>query len=989
MKQFLPVLIILLVSLVNAQWVVNTEDDIVIPDDGLISLREAVTSANETAGQQTITFDQSVFLPGADRKIYLKSALSLTDDDGVKIDGSNVKVTLDGSQADSNAVDFRYGLLLRSGNNQVTNIYMQNFKGAAVVIDSSETGNNTIGPENSIYNGLAEGIKILSSNSNTVTGNYIWANDSTGIEVNSSGNNTFRDNYIAVNEEYGIHLVNDSGSNLIEHNQIFRNYYGGIRIVGGEENDINSNDIGEPTDNSVNQFAQTSPEIPDLASGTYEKDFIILISEIGIQLLGVQSTEIKSNTLSQCGVYGVLMDALVKIDSSDGGPDTTYYFPEDIMIESNFFENNLDFNIYAYNTLSMTVKDNFMQLSGGGVLGQGLTSYDPQVVGRDSLELGDHLIKDNIFSFIMPSKIKSEKVLRPAPTAVMMYNLKSATVTGNDVLDSYGGIYTIAVTDVFINSNTFNTLSYNGILIDQSDNCQVEDNQFTNIGSDEMIIRSASENTDNQSAESASQNYAEADGGYAALTCNNVISLDVTLNRFSEIGGFGMYLSYCTDAQIENNTVSECNMNAVFAFITKQLNISNNQFPNSGGAGYAAVMMDSVNNCLINKNEISDPGFHGIQTYRMDTLMISDNQILSCSQSGIYSSLSGFQHIMNNYFYGNTEGISIITADSSIIENNTFSKNQSNGLRISTIGFGEISNTYFIENFGNGLDIEYTDTCRITNNYIIENGTGYYTYSPAGQVLRLNTIQNNSNYGAYCSTGKDSLDARQNYWGSENGPALNDSLYPGMSFGDRINEYVQYLPFLTEPTVEFQLSPEVDYIDPAESEVDGGGTVKVFGKQFMPEVQVFFGEQPAADVQYLSSTVIKCIVPSGEGGYVDFIVMNADGYADTLAGGFYYIPVVSIEDEQSGIPDKYALHANYPNPFNPVTTIRFDLPEAADVQLDIFNALGEKLQTLAKGVYPAGAHSIRFNGRGIASGVYYYRIKAGDYTAVRRMLLMK
>ncbi|MBN1406752.1 MAG: hypothetical protein JW956_03125, partial [Calditrichaceae bacterium] len=174
--KYVMIIMLLLVSLSYGQLIVNTELDVVNEGDGLISLREAVISSNETAGQQTITFNETVFLPGANRIIYLNSALELTDESGVIIDGSAGKVTLDGSQIDSNAVNFKNGLVLKAGNNALSHLYLQKFIGAAILIDSLNTGNNTIGPDNWISEGLSSGIQIIASGNNTINSNYIWSN---------------------------------------------------------------------------------------------------------------------------------------------------------------------------------------------------------------------------------------------------------------------------------------------------------------------------------------------------------------------------------------------------------------------------------------------------------------------------------------------------------------------------------------------------------------------------------------------------------------------------------------------------------------------------------------------------------------------------------------------------------------------------------------------------------------------------------------------
>ena len=95
------------------------------------------------------------------------------------------------------------------------------------------------------------------------------------------------------------------------------------------------------------------------------------------------------------------------------------------------------------------------------------------------------------------------------------------------------------------------------------------------------------------------------------------------------------------------------------------------------------------------------------------------------------------------------------------------------------------------------------------------------------------------------------------------------------------------------------------------------------------------------------------------------------------------------------IPEVYALHQNYPNPFNPTTKIKYDLPENTHVTLVIYDIMGRQVQTLFNNLYQeAGYRYIVWNGldqfgKPLASGMYFYRIQAGDFIKVRKMVLLK
>ena len=94
------------------------------------------------------------------------------------------------------------------------------------------------------------------------------------------------------------------------------------------------------------------------------------------------------------------------------------------------------------------------------------------------------------------------------------------------------------------------------------------------------------------------------------------------------------------------------------------------------------------------------------------------------------------------------------------------------------------------------------------------------------------------------------------------------------------------------------------------------------------------------------------------------------------------------------LPDVFALHQNYPNPFNPVTTIRFDIPEESRVSIDIYNVMGQKVAEVVDAYYQPGFYSVNWGGTNtlggaLSSGMYFYRIQAKDFTAVKKLLLVK
>jgi hypothetical protein len=97
----------------------------------------------------------------------------------------------------------------------------------------------------------------------------------------------------------------------------------------------------------------------------------------------------------------------------------------------------------------------------------------------------------------------------------------------------------------------------------------------------------------------------------------------------------------------------------------------------------------------------------------------------------------------------------------------------------------------------------------------------------------------------------------------------------------------------------------------------------------------------------------------------------------------------AIGDEGTTKLRNFSLKQNYPNPFNPVTTIEYSLPTAGDVNLSVYNVVGQKVTTLVNGKQTAGNHLIQFAGNDLASGVYFYKLEAAGQVKIRKMLLVK
>jgi hypothetical protein len=138
--------------------------------------------------------------------------------------------------------------------------------------------------------------------------------------------------------------------------------------------------------------------------------------------------------------------------------------------------------------------------------------------------------------------------------------------------------------------------------------------------------------------------------------------------------------------------------------------------------------------------------------------------------------------------------------------------------------------------------------------------------------------------------------------------------------------------------------------------------------------------------------------PPGATGDVTLYIAGHQGSVSGANTNLSFVSSEIVTDvEENGSPDVpggYLLSNNYPNPFNPSTSIAFDLPQRSHVTIDIFNLMGQEVARLVDEEYPAGSHTVTWNGmssdgQSVPTGIYFYRLKAGDFIATKKMLLLK
>lgn len=242
------------------------------------------------------------------------------------------------------------------------------------------------------------------------------------------------------------------------------------------------------------------------------------------------------------------------------------------------------------------------------------------------------------------------------------------------------------------------------------------------------------------------------------------------------------------------------------------------------------------------------------------------------------------------------------------------------------------------DNIYDGFD-PYLGTAHLTNNTIVRNGRdGYHDWAGGGTVhIKNNIIALNGRYGIFKHRDTPVLISYNDVWSNAAG------------------EY--YEGYSGEPT-PFDPSP-------------GTGEISADPLFVDPENDDFH--------LTMGSPCIDAGDP--ESPY------DPDGTIADM-GCFYFDQQTSVDDGQP-LPSVFMLNQNHPNPFNASTTIRYVLPQEAEVTIEICDILGRRVERMARGEQHAGYHRVVWDASGMSSGLYFYRIQAGDYVESRKMVLLK
>jgi hypothetical protein len=166
-----------------------------------------------------------------------------------------------------------------------------------------------------------------------------------------------------------------------------------------------------------------------------------------------------------------------------------------------------------------------------------------------------------------------------------------------------------------------------------------------------------------------------------------------------------------------------------------------------------------------------------------------------------------------------------------------------------------------------------------------------------------------------------------------------------------------------------------------------------FGCPSFPKVSCSNGPNGDLFMNYMDYSDDRCMFmfTTGQSGRMNATISGTR--ASLLSSSGCAAPIVEDQEETNDnislSPDKFALNQNHPNPFNPTTSISFNLPAAGQVSLKVFDISGKEVAGLVNNYLEAGRHSINFDASALSSGVYYYKLASGNNVSMRKMLLIK
>ena len=418
--------------------------------------------------------------------------------------------------------------------------------------------------------------------------------------------------------------------------------------------------------------------------------------------------------------------------------------------------------------------------------------------------------------------------------------------------------------------------------------------------------------------------------------------------------------------------------------VIRGLDIYNALFPCAG----AGIELENVSGCIIQNNrcgfDSSYKNWYGICLRYSDNNIVSANTCKYSSEENIFIIHSNNNKIINNECtLSYWAGIGVSQSSNNTFSDNICNSNSGSGIHLFSSSLNNTLRGNLIENNNSyGISINSNSTIDIGTNDLTDKGR--------------NTIRNNDNgnYQVYNNT-SNNINAYYNFWGYTTASDIDNHIWDDEEGGGE----VYFDPWLDEDqSLPVELSSFTAMADDekailywiTESEVDNLG------------FNIYRSQNQSSEYHKINITIIPGAGSSSAHHpyeYTDYGLINGVTYwykledINTSGNSSFHGPV-SATPFQKTSPPEFCLHPNYPNPFNPMTNITYDLLEEGHVELSVYNIKGEKVSTLINELQNAGSYKFVWKGVGqygerLPSGIYFIKIVCDNYIEMRKMTLIQ
>jgi len=920
-----------------------------------------------------------------DPLIYIRdeSNPSIPSDAGQIIVYNSSGIDISGFDFDGTAAAILIGY---SDDVTISNITATNIGGKAIGVWGSEVVeiNHNIVTDSAGKSNIA-GIKLSHSPGGIIQNNTVTDNNWMGIRIESSSSAAIEENVSSNNGNNGVFVGGQSDNVTIENNTFNNNGGRGIRIFGSSENAqiIGNTIIGNEAQGiwdglwsqepgaivSDNHVADNEGRGIDYRSSDVEVTNNIVTGNGDGAINTGSNALIQGNTVTDNNAYGIeASHGSTVVENSVSGNSfhgIRLRISNEVTVQDNTIEDNDGAGIVV--SMSDDVIIEYNTVSGhetGMVIHDG---SENATVNNNSFESG--IILDSF-------SVDFDELVHSMSNNTVKEDLPLYHANGEDTPD----IPSNAGQIIIVNSSNVNVSGFDlgnvaaGIQIAFSENVQVTENTVTNS---KPVFTNR-----------------------GAITIWGTEDVIIQNNTLTDNDAFGIEVLASPGASVLDNSVTE-NRSGVSIDNSQNSIIQNNTIDLIDHRGLEIEESDGTS---ILSNSITNNSNDGVIIIRSDRMFFNDNLITYNENHGLFFESSDSTTVQNCTISHNGESgmeshFGFRSSDEITIIDNTFSNNGEYGVNFNVTGI-EMSGNILIEN-SNGARIG--DPAIINGNHFLDNAnTGLHLGSGEAEELEVSQNSFSGNDHGLAYFGSLPLVAIHNWWGDANGPSggaedpETGTIADGN--GDSVSDNVRFDPWLdSEPVIDTAFFAVT--IDSTNSPIQETEELNVYisvtndgEENASREVELLNFDSDVVDSEVLTIDVdetetITLIWDTDEGEYGEgeITVRSRD---DSDTANVMIGETTSLTDESSVVTE-YRLSQNYPNPFNPATIIEFALPQPGDVELSVYNILGHRVATLVNEQKQAGHHQVTFDAGNLASGLYFYRIRAGEFTNTRKLMLIK